>query len=287
MSEDVGGQQFRIVRAFNNNVVAAKDSAGRDYVLMGKGLGFNASGGRAIAAADVDRLFRPAEGEAVERLVALLGELAPQHLEIADRIGALVKERLGVDVPLTFALPLADHIAMAIERAERGDRIQIPLVSEVSYTFPAETRVAQESLKLIEASCGVRLPDDEVAAIALHIVSASSAGGDIPTAMHLTAVVGEALQLIDQAFDVTVAPTSVATARFATHVRYLINRLQSGRQTADSSRFLWEAARTSHPREHQAALQIAELLSNRLDIAINREEELYLTLHVIRLVAES
>lgn len=287
MPEQAEEQQFRVVRAFNNNVVAAKDTVGRDYVLMGKGIGFNASAGRPVSATAVERLFRPAEGEAVERLVALLGELSPVHLQMADEIGALMKDRLGVDVPPTFALPLADHIAMALERAQRGDRIQIPLYSEISYTFPAETRVAQQALVLIERLSGVRLPDDEVAAIALHIVSASTSTGDVPTAMHLTAVLGEALHLVDRTFDVTIDPTSIATARFATHVRYLINRLQAGRQTADTSRFLWEAARTSHPREHQAALQVAELLGNRLDITITREEELYLTLHVIRLVAES
>ena len=278
-----GPTEFTIVRAYNNNVAEAKDDAGRDYVLMGKGIGFNASRKPRIAAADVDRLFRPSDGEGPERFAALLAELPNEHLETAELVAGLVRKRLGADIADSFEIGIADHITTAIERVRSGYTMEIPLVAEMPYAFPTETEIARDALELIRSRTDVALPDDESAALALHIVNARFSSTDMPTTFKLAEVLYTSLQIVRETFNVPLEPTSVSVARFATHLRFLITRLQAESQHEDASEFLWNAAKTAHPEEHGCAVHVGAVLSEATGLPIRREEELYLTLHVLRL----
>ncbi|MET4538472.1 beta-glucoside operon transcriptional antiterminator [Arthrobacter bambusae] len=278
-----GPTEFTIVRAYNNNVAEAKDDAGRDYVLMGRGIGFNASRRPRIAAADVDRTFRPTDGEGTERFAALLAELPNEHLETAALVAQLVRDRLDADVSDSFLIGIADHITTAIERVRSGYELDIPLVAEMPYAFPTETGIAREVLQVIRSRTHVKLPDEETAALALHIVNARFSTAEMPTAFKLAKVLHDSLQIVRDAFDVDLDPTSVSVARFATHLRYLITRLQAASQHEDASEFLWNAAKTAHPDEHSCAVHVGNVLSQATGLPIRREEELYLTLHVLRL----
>lgn len=54
---------MKILRVFNNNLVLALDESGREVILTGRGLGFQARPGQeALDAAKVSRVFVPADG---------------------------------------------------------------------------------------------------------------------------------------------------------------------------------------------------------------------------------
>ncbi len=192
--------------------------------------------------------------------------------------------RLGVQISDSSVIALADHIHTALSRHEQGEALTVPLVAEVSYAFPAEARIARDALDLVRRRTGVNLPDQEAAAIALHVVNARFKTTDMPTTFQLTTVLSDILKMIEERLDTAIDPHSVEVARFATHLRFLLVRLQKGRPHADTSEFLWNAAKSAHPREHACAIDLGSRISEITRFEVNREEELYLTLHVLRLV---
>jgi beta-glucoside operon transcriptional antiterminator len=251
-----------IVRAFNNNVVVARDDAGRDYVLMGKGIGFRAS--------------------AHDRISTSSTELAT-----AEAVARLASDELGLDLADSLVIALADHLAQALRNKDAGVQASAPLAREVIYAFPSEYAVAEKALDVVFDHSGVRLPASEAAAITLHLVNASYAAGDMTTTFQLTSVLTEVISIVERDFDVPVDTSSPAAARFATHLRFLLNRLQNKTQQEGTSSYMWSAARASHPREHACAVIISALLGDRFGVVITQDEELYLTLHVMRLLART
>ncbi|WP_424441789.1 PRD domain-containing protein [Microbacterium sp.] len=281
-----GPPPLTTVRAFNNNIVVAVDAAGREYILMGKGIGFGASAHRPVDRARVDRIFLPQEGEATDRIVALLSELSPDILGVAHDASRLIAKRLRGDVHDSLVVALADHLAEALKRTRNGDDLTIPLTAEVLYSFPTEVTIARDVLRLVEARTGTRLPDQEAAAIALHVINARFQSTDMSTTFQLTTVLNDLLNEVEQSLGVHVDPASVDVARFATHLRFLLVRLQNDRPHTDTSDFLWDAARSAHPLEHTCALRVGQRIADVTGSELTREEELYLTLHVLRLTAK-
>ncbi|NQD86436.1 PRD domain-containing protein [Paenarthrobacter sp. CM16] len=199
--------------------------------------------------------------------------MSSEHLRTADLVAQLVRERLGADIADiadSFVIGISDHISTAIERARSGHALDMPLVAEMPYAFPKETGIAREVLHLIRDRTDVELPDEEAAALALHIVNARFSSTEMPTTFKLARVLQEYLQIAGDTFAVDLDPSSVSVARFATHLRFLITRLQSGTQQEDASEFLWNAAKTARPREHSCAVSVGMLLSRVTNLPIRR-----------------
>lgn len=63
---------LEIARVFNNNLVLALDEAGRELILTGRGLGFQARPGQAVDQSRVVRVFIPTDGRDPDHLAQLL-----------------------------------------------------------------------------------------------------------------------------------------------------------------------------------------------------------------------
>ena len=73
---------MKILRVFNNNVVLARDDAGGEVILTGRGLGFQARPGRTVDPTLVTRTFIPADGRDPDHLAELLAGIPPEHVQL-------------------------------------------------------------------------------------------------------------------------------------------------------------------------------------------------------------
>jgi beta-glucoside operon transcriptional antiterminator len=279
---------LRITKVFNNSVVLGVDDQGAEHVLLGPGVGFGSRPGDTVKAELVDKTFVPSGATPPERLVRLLQEIPPEDLALAGRVLDQVQHALVPGAAEHVLLPLADHISFALRRArEGGEDLEYPLQWEVLTLYPAEVALARTALGTIEAERGVRLPEQEAAALALHFVNAQLGAGDMTRTVRITRVLTEILGVIHQDLGVRVDETSVPAARFVTHLRYLVVRQQQGRSADIPEEAMAAVLRESRPREYDCAVRIAHLLAERFGWPVDRAEVLYLALHVSRLVAEA
>ncbi len=286
--EDEGVTGLRITKVFNNSVVLGVDAQGAERVLLGPGVGFRARPGDTVRWELVDKTFVPSGTTPPERLVRLLEEIPPEDLALAGRVLDGVQDVLAPGAAEHVLLPLADHISFALRRAREGvDEIEYPLQWEVLTLYPTEVALARTALGTIEAERGVRLPDQEAVALALHFVNAQLGAGDMTRTVRITRVLTEIMDLIHQTLGVQVDETSVPAARFVAHLRYLVVRQQEGRSAAIPEEAMAAVLREARPREYDCAVRIAALLADRFGWPVDRFEVLYLALHVSRLVAEA
>ncbi|WP_347306116.1 PRD domain-containing protein [Corynebacterium sp. SA-MJD20WY100] len=199
---------------------------------------------------------------------------------------------------------LADHINAAIDRTLQGIALPNPMQWEIRQLYPREYEFGVRALALIKQSTGVQLAADEAISLAQHAVNAqfTLAGSstqrspaDMMSGMAQTAqftqLLATILDIVENALDVPLDRNSMATARFITHLRFLLHRLVGERGTPHEPEPGMLAMADSMMKQYPQAYRIAGLvvikLESTLDTKCSEDEILYLTLHVARLMMKA
>ncbi len=277
---------MKVLRVFNNNVVLARDDVGRDVILTGRGLGYQARPGREVDPVAVQRTFVPVDGRDPDHLAELVAGIPPEHIQL---VGEALFE-VGLDESVlpnpALVIALADHVSFAVRRLEHGLVLDYPLLGEVKNLYGREYGQALALLAAVNKRLDVRLPDGEAVALALHLVNAGFATGDLSYTYTMTAVISQLIEVIEQTFDVTLDEGSVSVGRFITHVRYLFVRIKQHQQLVNQPSVISMAIQESFPRATQCADRLSAILELRLGAPLTADEISYLALHVARVAAD-
>ena len=272
---------MEIVRVFNNNLVLALDETGREVILTGRGLGFQAKPGQRVDGSKIVRVFVPADGRDPDHLAELLAGIPPEHIHLVSQsISAVGLDSVSRNPAVVIAL--ADHVSFAIRRVNLGMEIAYPLLAEVQHLYTDEYRQAEALLSEINARSEVRLPDSEAVGLALHLVNAGFATGDLSYTYRMTGVIQQLVTVIEQAYGITLDAGSVSVGRFITHLRYLFVRIHNHKQLNSEPTPVGQAIRESFPDAADVAVRLSGVLELRLGSALTADEISYLALHVAR-----
>jgi len=284
-SSDTAVPVMELVRVFNNNVVLAKDDAGRDVILTGRGLGFQARPGQTVDPAQIVRIFVPADGRDPDHLAQLLAGIPPEHIALVSAALADV----GLDC-LTrnpaLVIALADHVSFALRRIAVGMEMDYPLLAEVQNLYAEEYANAAALLCAINARSETQLPSAEAVGLALHLVNAGFATGDLSYTYTMTGAIQQLVNVIEQTFSLNLGSGSVSVGRFVTHLRYLFVRIHQHRQLDEKHSPIGVVIRATYPHEVECALRLASLLELCLGSPLTEDEVSYLALHVARVAAD-
>ena len=273
---------MKLLRAFNNNVVLALDDAGREVILTGRGLGFQARPGQDLDPAKIVRVFVATDGRDPDHLAHLLASIPPEHVALVS--AALTDAGLDARAATrpTLVIALADHVSFALKRAELNLPLEYPLLGEVQNLYPAEYAQASALLAAVNARLDLPLPDAEAVALALHLVNAGFSTGDLSYTYTMTGVIQQLVEIIEQDHGLHLDLGSVSVGRFITHLRYLFVRVHQHAQLAQEHSTIGVAIRAAYPRALESAQRLAAVLELRLGVPLTDDEISYLTLHVAR-----
>ncbi|MDO5533160.1 MAG: PRD domain-containing protein [Propionibacteriaceae bacterium] len=278
---------MKILRVFNNNLVLAREPGGDEVILTGRGLGFQAKPGQEVDPAKVVRRFVPSDGRDPDHLAALLAGIPPEHIHLVSvalaEAGVTPTASGGAT---TLVIALADHLNFAVHRVESGLEVAYPLVAEVTNLYAGEYAQAQAVLASLNQRLDTPLPESEAVAIALHLVNAGMATGDLSYTYTMTGVIQQMVAVIEQSYGVALPSTSVSVGRLITHLRYLFVRIHQHSQLDEGRSAIGAAIRDAYPQALECALRLAQVVELRLDAALTDDEVSYLTLHVARVVQD-
>jgi beta-glucoside operon transcriptional antiterminator len=275
-----------VLRVFNNNVVLARAANKGEVILTGRGLGFQAKPGKAVDESKIVRVFVPDDGRDADNFGALVAAIPPEHLLLADEALQIARRDMATPMSSTTVVGLADHLSFAIKRVRQGIDLEYPLRAEVAHLYPDELRMAQQVLDFVNSRIEQTLPDAEAVPIALHLVNAGFATGDLSLTYQMTGVFTQLFEVLEQAYGRQFDRDTVNAARFITHLRYFFVRAQTGRQLSDGAGALSTAIRESYPEAYAIALKLQTVLELRLGEPLTEDEVTYLTLHVARMVED-
>ncbi|CAM4072653.1 BglG family transcription antiterminator LicT [Saccharibacillus endophyticus] len=273
---------MQILRVLNNNVITSLDENETEIVVMGRGLAFQKKPGDEVDTDKIEKIFRPESNDSSRKLKELLEQIPMEYVQLTEDIRKLAALMLDKEFGDTIYLSLTDHIHFAVERHQRGLDIKNGLLLEVKSLYKAEYQVGRSALKLIKDRLGVELPDDEAGFIALHLVNAQL-GEEMPVLMDITKIIQDILDLVRKHFGLEYNEDSISYYRFVTHLKFFAQRLISGDHSGNNYDSLYEIVKENCPEAYPCTELIEAYIAEHYDYRLNKEEMLYLTIHIDRI----
>ncbi|MFV0451400.1 MAG: PRD domain-containing protein, partial [Propioniciclava sp.] len=268
-------------------VVLALDDNGGEVILTGRGLGHGARPGHGVNRDKIVRVFKPDAGSDPDHLADALASIPPEHVHLVGTAMHAAGLQARASASPTLVVALADHISFALKRRAIGMDITYPLLSEVTHLYPEEYGQARSLLTAVNSELDDPLDDGEAIALALHLVNAGFATGDISWTYTMTGVIQQLVEVIEQTYDLRLDEKAVSIGRFVTHLRYLFVRISQHSQLAAEHSAIGAAIQQAHPSAFECAQRLAGILELRLGSALTDDEVTYLTLHVARVAQDA
>jgi beta-glucoside operon transcriptional antiterminator len=279
--EEVLMMLFRVNRVINNNVISVLEDD-REVILTGRGLGYQQHPGGTYDPTKVERRFVLDDDRSAEGFTSVIAEIPYEVLVLSNQIADHLKATLDLTLSSAMQLGIADHIQFAMQRLAAGQRLEHAMLWELKSTYRREFTAALEILDMIRAQTGVGMPVDEAAFLTMHLVNAEL-NGDMSTTLSTTSAVQDIVSLVRDQLGVPLEPDSVAYARFLTHVKFAVRRIEDGQLLVGTDLTLYDMVRVQDPDAHTCAMVIAGYVRDRYGLDLPEEELLYLMVHVNRL----
>ena len=100
-------------------------------------------------------------------------------------------------------------------------------------------------------------------------------------------VLEESTVAVEKRLDIQVDREGFDYARFATHLQYLFNRLNSGESIVSDNRKMYLSLKDEYPVASMCADDIASVLSRLTGQELIDEERLYLMMHINRIASKA
>lgn len=270
-----------VEKIFNNNAIVARGEDKREFVVMGRGIAFKKSAGEKVDESLIEKTFILKQKDASEKFKLLLEDVSPDYVSLCYDIIEYAKNMLSVKLNDYIYVTLTDHINNSLKMFDEGISTRNPLIWEVKKFYPKEFNVGLKALEFIEDEIDKKLPEDEAANIALHIINAQvmcslDKGYDV---INQTKMIQDILNIVKYTYNITLDESSISYERFVTHLRFFFQRLDKAQSVeAENEDFLLKQVRKKYKDAYNCMLKIEQYLGKEL----SDDEKLYLTVHIQR-----
>lgn len=276
---------MKIFKILNNNVAVVLDEHGVEKIVMGKGICFKKKTGEEICPEDVDKVFSLAEEEVSSKFQVLVQDIPMEHMALGEEIITEAKMRLGKRLNDMVYISLIDHVHTSIVRFLEGVTVKNALLWDIRRFYKEEYLIGVWSLDLIEEKFKVRLPEDEAGFIALHLANAQMDQETMHNMYEITRIMQELVNIVKYYFQISFDEDDVYYYRFITHLKFFAKRLvERNIYTEDDNDDLWEVIRGKYPGAFGCVEKITQFIGKKYEYGLSKEEQLYLTIHVERVV---
>ncbi len=274
---------MKVTGRINTNAALAVDGSGKEVVILGKGVGFPPVPYELTDLSKVQRTFYEVDAKYLGLIESISESVLIACAEIAERAEDDLACTLNPNLPFT----LADHLSFAMERMAAGIELTTPLAYDVNHLYPQEARLGSIALDILFDHTGVRLPGAEAVNVALHIINAEIEQGDIHNMALTIKVIADVSEIVEKQLSIRLDPESFHYSRFTMHLRYLIQRLASGKETQEDGGAMLKTLALEYPDVYLCAKKVSGYLETKWGWSCNKEEEMYLMLHIGRLREKS
>ena len=277
---------MEITQVFNNNVVLTTNDDANEFVVMGRGIGFQKAKGDSIDLALIEKKFILSENVSKSIFPDIYHQLSDDEIDVVIEIIDLAEEMLGIEFQSNIYIALADHIHYALDRTQQLIPLTNPLNYEVKKYYPKEYKVGKIALKIIEDRLNISLYKDEASSIALHFVTGQKEGYLIGQTIKVTEIVHNILNIIRVYYGENFDEESISYARFLTHIQYFAHRVVFGDHQGETDSFLYEQIQTSYPKAFECVNRIKHFVKATHNFEMGEDEQVYLTIHIERVMSE-
>ncbi|WP_027437262.1 PRD domain-containing protein [Lachnospira multipara] len=269
---------YKVKKVLNHNtVIAVNTDKLKEYLVLGKGVGFGKKPTQEITISSDDRIFSLEETTERGNIKEFIKNVSPIYIELADAVLCIADEKFdNVDHNIIF--PMADHLEFAVKRIEKGEEISNPLIDDIKILFHSEYKIAETIRPLLKEQFNIEISDDEIGYVALHVHSAIS-NDRISQSMEIARAVRECVTMIENVTKTTIRVDSLSYNRLMNHIRYMVARVQHNEPLKLNMN---DYILNTFPQSFGIAATVCEELGKSLGTKLDDIEIGYLAMHIER-----
>lgn len=272
-----------IKKVLNSSVILVTDEFQKESIILQKGIGYGRKAGESVDVLDEGKVFIPCSADNRKQMLELLEQIPADYLEITRDVVLCAEKELNTSLNEHIYLALTDHIHFAVQRMKEQMIFVNRVFWEMKTFYPREYRIGVYTLNAIEKRLGIRLPEEEAANIAFHIVNAQKEGDSQYDAIKAAQFISQIMKIVSYYMHVTIDQESIHYSRFISHLQYFAKRFFDGCMLESEEDFLYLQMEKTHPRALNCAEKIRTLIVKEYGKAISNEEVAYLAVHIQRL----
>ena len=272
---------MKALKILNNNIVATIID-GKDALVVGNGIGFHKRINEDIDENKVERIYYIQDKQQSE-LLKLIDKVSVECFEVCEAIVNDAKNR-GLKIRPQVLLPIVDHIGFAIQRFRQNIVLPNLMSTDVRLLYPFAYECGTNALSRIDKVLHIRLPEDEAAYIALHLVNYLEDGGH---AYETVRLVNGCVNIIKKTFNIEFKEDSLSTMRIRTHLNFLASRIfsNSNENVSDvNNEVMYNMLLKRHRLNENCIKEIETFIKSSFKYDLNEQEKLYLLIHLNQLL---
>jgi Transcriptional antiterminator len=227
----------------------------------------------------------PVENIQINEYLKLLDSIPPIYLDITQKIVSKAEKELDSKLNISIYFTLSDHLNFAVERSKKNINITNRVYWEIKNYYSEEFKIGIYALDLLNELIGIRLPEEEAANIAFHIINAQSQSNDSRDSMKYAKMIGGIVNLVRYSIGSSLKMEGIHYQRFITHVKFFTERFFNNEMLKDENDVMFEQIATLYPESMEIAFKIKEYIKKVYDGDIPKDELTYLAVHINRLQA--
>ncbi len=145
--------------------------------------------------------------------------------------------------------------------------------------FPVELEAGALALEMIEEALGQTFPPEAAAAAAVTLIEAELGGSEADT-VELMELIGTINELVLQKLNVTAEQNPEGYTRYLTHLKHFARRVVLNYHFNDDVSDIMSSISERYVQELECSKLAAELIHERYQYTVGRDELLYLTAHL-------
>ncbi|MDO4272593.1 MAG: PRD domain-containing protein [Eubacteriales bacterium] len=276
---------MEIYKILNNNVAVVLDESGQEKIVMGKGICFKKKAGQEIEQDTVDKTFFLSGQEANNKFQVLIQDIPMEHIVIGEEIISQARLQLGKKLNDMVYISLIDHVHTSIVRFHEGVTVKNVLLWDIRRFYKEEFQIGLWALERIKEKCKAGLPIDEAGFIALHLANAQMDEGVMHNMYEITRIMQEVVNIVKYYFNVEFNEDDVYYYRFITHLKFFAKRLvEHNTYDGGDNDDLLDVIKDKYKNAYKCVEKITEFIAKKYDYTLSKEEQLYLTIHIERVV---
>ncbi|TYG33642.1 PRD domain-containing protein [Lonepinella koalarum] len=278
---------LKIKKVLNSSVVLATDIEQREFVLLGKGIGYAKKAGELINEQLANQIFIPIHNANMQRNVQHFSEIPPIFIAITQDIVQFAKECKNIKLSNSIFFSLPDHLNFAVERYKQKLMIPNRVLWEIKQYYQDEFNVGMYAINILNKQFDLKLGEDEAANISFHIINAEQDRPD-NNALQKATLVSDIVSLLQYSLSFKIDANNFAFSRFIIHIKFFVDRLFLSQMLEnDGDSTLFTEIKNKYPEAMKYAFKINDYIEHQYHTVITNEELLYLAIHIHRLMMKS
>lgn len=274
---------YRVRKVLNHNaVIVLEPDEKREYLILGKGVGFGRKTAERIEAGPEDTLYSLQQTSERGSAREIARSVNPECLEIA---GAVLNKAARVfgKIDRRILFPMADHLDFAVRRLLNGEEIRNPLNQDIQIMFHSEYKVALSAVPMLRRAFQIEISEDEIGFLALHVHTAIE-DEKVSEALQTAQLVRFCISMIEQETGQHIEVMSLGYNRMMNHIRYMVTRILTEEPLHMN---LNDYMRHTYPSSYAIAAKVCGELGRMMKRPVQEAETGYLAMHIERVIEKN